>query len=375
MAEQLKQIREFTTLPDFGDNDLLLAQSAGTTYNVKGRALKAYAIAAAKAQADAAQAAKEAALAAQAAAEADRIAAESAASGAGVAETGAEEAKAVAEQARAAAQSAQAAADAAKAAAEAAAAQAESVILGKIPDGSLEEAKLTASAVAKLNGNHLHGMAQIDGLDESLSDKAARLDCGEIPPGVGIDDWFVIGTVAVASTSPGYPPDWTAGSWAMLTTQASGSGGYTQCLSLAVNQGYYTEQRHRTYNNGWGKWTPFATATPQQEYGLPLAAGYMAFPGYGVRYSKNQFGEVTVHLAIKRVDGTQIPNGAVVAILPEGYRPTIKIVAAPEVTLQSGGRNGGALMQITLAGEIVVYSSESIVDVGAGFHFVASSAS
>lgn len=63
--DQLKQIKEFPQKADFGDDDLLLIQGQGTTYNVQGRAVKQYAENAAKPQV--ALAAKEAQAAADAA--------------------------------------------------------------------------------------------------------------------------------------------------------------------------------------------------------------------------------------------------------------------------------------------------------------------
>lgn len=71
MADQIKQIKEFPQKPDFGDDDLLLIQGQGTTYNVQGRAVKKYAEDSAKPQvelaAQEAQAAAEAADRAEAA--------------------------------------------------------------------------------------------------------------------------------------------------------------------------------------------------------------------------------------------------------------------------------------------------------------------
>lgn len=71
MADQIKQIKEFPQKPDFGDDDLLLIQGQGTTYNVQGRAVKKYAADSAKPQvelaAQEAQAAAEAADRAEAA--------------------------------------------------------------------------------------------------------------------------------------------------------------------------------------------------------------------------------------------------------------------------------------------------------------------
>lgn len=71
MADQIKQIKEFPQKPDFGDDDLLLIQGQGTTYNVQGRAVKKYAEDSAKPQVELAsqeaQAAAEAADRAEAA--------------------------------------------------------------------------------------------------------------------------------------------------------------------------------------------------------------------------------------------------------------------------------------------------------------------
>lgn len=65
MADQLKQIKEFPQKPDFGDDDLLLIQGQGTTYNVRGQAVKKYAEDSAKPQVELAK--KEAHAAAAAA--------------------------------------------------------------------------------------------------------------------------------------------------------------------------------------------------------------------------------------------------------------------------------------------------------------------
>ncbi len=69
MADQLKQIKEFPQKPDFGDDDLLLIQGNGTTYNVRGQAVKKYAEDSAKPQVELAK--KEAQAAAAAAVRAE----------------------------------------------------------------------------------------------------------------------------------------------------------------------------------------------------------------------------------------------------------------------------------------------------------------
>lgn len=65
MADKVKQIKEFPGKQDFGDDDLLLIQGQGTTYHVRGDAVKRYAENAAAPQVELAR--KEAAAAAAAA--------------------------------------------------------------------------------------------------------------------------------------------------------------------------------------------------------------------------------------------------------------------------------------------------------------------
>lgn len=57
MADQIKQIKDFASRDNFGDDDLLLVQSSGVTYSLPGSALKQYAAAAAAEEADRAEAA------------------------------------------------------------------------------------------------------------------------------------------------------------------------------------------------------------------------------------------------------------------------------------------------------------------------------
>lgn len=78
------------------------------------------------------------------------------------------------------------------------------------------------------------------------------------------------------------------------------------------------------YNAGddglkWSGWQPIATATPPQEFDLPLASGWSNYSGMRSRYWKNQFDEVSVVVDISNPN--TVSHGAVVATLPEGFRP------------------------------------------------------
>ena len=61
-----------------------------------------------------------------------------------------------------------------------------------------------------------------------------------------------------------------------------------------------------------------ATATPPQEFDLPLAEGYTQ--NNGCKYSKDQFNVVRVTFNLSKSAGT-IAGGEVVATLPAGFRP------------------------------------------------------
>lgn len=75
----------------------------------------------------------------------------------------------------------------------------------------------------------------------------------------------------------------------------------------------------RRYSEDWSEWTPTATATPPQEFELPLASGWSNYSGMRSRYWKNQFDEVSVVVDISNPN--TVSHGAVVATLPEGFRP------------------------------------------------------
>ncbi|WNX85798.1 pyocin knob domain-containing protein [Agathobaculum sp. NTUH-O15-33] len=80
--------------------------------------------------------------------------------------------------------------------------------------------------------------------------------------------------------------------------------------------------RMRASDVNWSSWARLATATPPQEYALPLAAGIVNIPDYTSTYSKDQFGRVMINLYLDRADGSAFTTWhEMLAILPEGYRP------------------------------------------------------
>ena len=89
----------------------------------------------------------------------------------------------------------------------------------------------------------------------------------------------------------------------------SGSGGY----------GNLYRAQYRTLSSpSFTGWRKLATATPPQEFDLPLAEGYTQ--NNGCKYSKDQFNVVRVTFNLSKSAGT-IAGGEVVATLPAGFRP------------------------------------------------------
>lgn len=85
-------------------------------------------------------------------------------------------------------------------------------------------------------------------------------------------------------------------------------------------------------------WTAsrLATATPPQEYALPLEAGTLENPGYRARYSKSQDGKVLI--ICNALKTSYFANGDTVCTMPAGYRcgPNNQKRSATITTIEGG---------------------------------------
>ena len=104
-------------------------------------------------------------------------------------------------------------------------------------------------------------------------------------------------------------------------------------------------------NGVWGEWVEFVTATPPQEYDLPLAEGVSAVSS---AYWKDQFGVVTGHFNVL-ASSSQTGSSTVIATLPEGFRPSRQANATAVV---SSGESLGLLVRQT--GEIQLQDAASV---------------
>lgn len=93
----------------------------------------------------------------------------------------------------------------------------------------------------------------------------------------------------------------------------------TWCDSNGYNATVFVRSGYPNWGNGWRQ---LATATPPQEFDLPLAEGLE--PIEPCRYSKDQFGRVLVNIDCNPTTGSvSIGENQSLSIgtLPEGFRP------------------------------------------------------
>lgn len=107
---------------------------------------------------------------------------------------------------------------------------------------------------------------------------------------------------------------------------------------------------NRCVQSVWDGWEPISTAKSPEEYDLPLASGIVNNSPAKSVYFKDQFGVVTV--SIHTHGETDIPNGTVISIIPDGYRPKYGL----------GVYSQGAFISFDANGNVVLYgdSGQSI---------------
>ena len=111
------------------------------------------------------------------------------------------------------------------------------------------------------------------------------------------------------------------------TVNAPANSGWGVCLSflyenvrnllLLDNRGGVWVQSYDGLS--WNEWRRLATATPPQEYDLPLADGIVARDS-GCKYSKTQNNICTMSISCEKSTDGLLPE-MTIATLPEGYRP------------------------------------------------------
>lgn len=110
-------------------------------------------------------------------------------------------------------------------------------------------------------------------------------------------------------------------------------------------------------------WIYFSTATPPQEFDLPLADGITALQP--CTYWKNQFGEVTIYGCTYG----SVTEGETIATLPEGFRPDHP-VEWPASFTGDGGRVSGTVF-ISESGIVSIHTTAPAMSVVFAASFLA----
>lgn len=154
-------------------------------------------------------------------------------------------------------------------------------------------------------------------VSSSLSNKLGI--SGSLPADTDLNELFAAGfyyTTMVTTPTILHAPFDTTFNLYVIRSDTSESAKRTLQLATSLSSNDNT-MKYRKYTNGtWSEWTPFAHATPPQEFNLPLADGISGT----AKYSKDQFGIVRLYMAVVKDAGT-ITNNEILGTLPEGFRP------------------------------------------------------
>lgn len=137
------------------------------------------------------------------------------------------------------------------------------------------------------------------------------------------------------------------------------AAGYPQIATRGVTDGNWLDD----------DWLYFSTATPPQEFDLPLASGFTnADVGIKSRYSKDQMGQVFVDLAVSgSINANTITT---IATLPEGFRPSY---IAHSVAYRYTGQLPSIGLWVSVDGTVSCFSPESIEGLAGQILFIAAS--
>ena len=160
----------------------------------------------------------------------------------------------------------------------------------------------------------------------------------EIPAYANLNDYTTAGMFYNPGTAQAVlniPPNMLSGSFSLLVEPNGAYGNGCKQTITDNNQGITDTRVMSDVAPGhWSEWKTLATATPPQEFDLPLAEG---LAGYA-KYNKNQFGQVLITLqdiVFESGESFKIQN-TLIGTLPEGFRPTRNIYTTAVATGDSG---------------------------------------
>ena len=171
----------------------------------------------------------------------------------------------------------------------------------------------------------------------------------EIEAGQDLNNYVVPGLYfcsEFAQSVDNIPPDSITGAFSLFVEKTGAYGNGVKQTFTEHNPGLtYIRLMSDTSMSHWSDWKPIATATPPQEYNLPLAEGITAAPA--AIYYKTQ--DSIVHVEIM-VSG-EFAGETAVAVLPVGFRPKRTIRSTPHCWLTPQISGSGS---VTTDGNIAV---------------------
>lgn len=129
------------------------------------------------------------------------------------------------------------------------------------------------------------------------------------------------------------------------------NGNLAYTLDLLANY----ENKRLAYRLATGDWTEIATATPPQEFDLPLLDGW--YTNDRAQYRKTQEGLVVVNAILVLSEGYSASDNTQIAVLPEGFRPATSFMYP--VSVQDSSTRASAIVQISTSGTIIYYGASN----------------
>ena len=136
--------------------------------------------------------------------------------------------------------------------------------------------------------------------------------------------------------------------WYVFEVIAMNSSAAIYSICVATNPSNRKQYVGFIYNGVWSGWKQIATATPPQEYNLPLTDGITNIEGTASKYWINQ--NSTVHVEISVQSDSELQRESLIATLPSGFIPTRN---------QSRIVTNGAFVTVLTTGEIKLFTENT----------------
>lgn len=183
-----------------------------------------------------------------------------------------------------------------------------------------------------------------------MSNKAAIYEYGGDAagrPDFDLDTLRTVGMHRLAGqfNAAQHHPDGAYGDYSVIVTGNNDRMGQIAVYYDVSNYRDALAWRRCSWTGNWSEvWCYAATATPPQEYDLPLAAGVTGV----AKYRKNQFGEETVYGACELT--SDIALDSIFATLPAGYRT--KYAMSFQAFSGSGGQSSTGTVDVGTNGNL-----------------------